>query len=152
MELTKEEWGGRTDWHVCFQRTDVFLNGGLIGPGDVSAVDLDVDQASGEDVGLTEAEQRRTADSEKERFDAVNLDDLNASYLSWDKRYDVLPRIGTRWLTGTAENPAPVPGTWFIRGADGDEYYAVYFTEVTPASAGAVPRVQIQVKPLVPIQ
>src|SRR5690606_12492625 len=85
LELTKDEWGTRTDWHVCFQRTDVFLNGGLVGPGDVSAVDLDVDPESGEDTGLTDAEQGRTAASESERFDAVTFGDLNASYLRWDK-------------------------------------------------------------------
>lgn len=151
LELTKDEWATRSDWHLCFQRTDVFLNGGLSGPGDVTAVDLDVDPGSGEDMGLTDAERERTADSERERFDAVSDADFGPSYLGWDKNYEVLPRIGTRWLTGTAEQPDPVPGTWFIRGADGESYFSVYFTDVTPVTGADAPRVRMQVKSLAPI-
>lgn len=152
LALTKDEWASSADWHLCFQRTDIFLNGGLTGPGKVRAVDLDVDPSTGQDGGVTDAERARTAESERARFDAVTLAELDASHLPWAKAYDVLPRIGTRWVMGSQARPQPVPGTWFIRGAEGEKYYAVYFTEVTPASGGAVPRVQLQAKPLVPIQ
>ncbi len=152
LALTKDQWSSRDDWHLCFQRTEVFLNGGLSGPGDVKAVDLDVDPETGEDPGLSDAEMLRTAESELERFDAVTRDDLDASYLGWDKVYEVLPRIGTRWVMGTAEAPEPVPGTWFVRGADGESYFAIYFTEVTPSTQTEPPRVQMQVKPLRPIE
>lgn len=151
VALTKDEWSVRTDWHLCFQRTDVFLNGGLSGPGEVTAVDLDVDPESGEDVGLTEAEQARAADSERERFDAVGYPELRASYLAWNRTYAVLPRIGTRWLMGSAAQPDPVPGTWFVRGADGVRHYALYFTDVTPANGATTARVQMQVKALAPL-
>jgi hypothetical protein len=151
LELTKDEWSTRPDWHLCFQRTDVFLNGGISGPSNVTAVDLEVDSDSGDDSGLTDAEQGRSADSERARFDAIAYDELDASYLAWDKSYDVLPRIGTRWLTGSVEHPDPVPGTWFVRGADGERYYAVYFTAVLPGTDSAAPRVQMQVKPLAPL-
>lgn len=150
LALTKDEWASRTDWHLCFQRTDVFLNGGLSGPGNVTAVDLDVDPESGEDRGLSEEEQTRSADSERARFDTIDYVQLNASHLAWDRRYEVLPRIGTRWITGTAQQPDPVPGTWFVRGADGVSYFAVYFTEVTPETPADAPRVRMQVKPLSP--
>lgn len=151
VELTRSEWAVSSDWHLCFQRTDVFINQGLSGPGNVAAVDLDLDPETGEDPGLTDQEQARTADSERERFDAVGRAELTASTLAWDKTYDVLPRIGTRWLSGTAEQPSLVPGTWFIRGADGEHNYSVYFTEVSPAAPTVKTRVSMQVKALSPI-
>lgn len=152
VELARSEWASSSDWHLCFQRTDVFINQGLSGPGNVAAVDLDVDPETGEDLGLTDAERARTADSERERFDAVGYDDLTRSSLGWDKVYDVLPRIGTRWLQGSPEEPSLVPGTWFIRGADGDSNYAVYFTAVSPTSPTESARVNMQVKALAQIE
>lgn len=151
VELTRAEWASSTDWHLCFQRTDVFINQGLSGPGNVAAVDLEVDPETGQDLGLTDAERARSADSERARFDAVSYEDLSRSSLGWDKVYDVLPRIGTRWLQGSPEEPSLVPGTWFIRGADGDHNYAVYFTAVSPSSPTAGARVNMQVKALAPI-
>src|SRR5690606_19692859 len=71
LTLTKDEWASSADWHLCFQRTDIFLNGGLSGPGNVKAVDLDIDPSSGQDLGVTDAERARTAASELARFDAV---------------------------------------------------------------------------------
>lgn len=144
---SEDEWSRRDDWHVCFARTDAIVNGGVSGPGAVVAVDLDLDPATGEDPGLTEEESVRTADSELDRFNAIGYEDLNASHLAWDKQYDVVPRIGTRWVQGSSSDPSPVPGTWFVRGADGSSYYALYFTSVT-REGSSPPRVELQVKAL----
>jgi hypothetical protein len=151
-QLNGDQRSSNNDWDVCFLRTDIILNGGLSGRGSVAAVDLDLDPATGEDRGLTDEEQSRTADSERTRFDAINYDDLTASTLPWDREYEVLPRIGARWLQGS--EGSPVPGTWFVRGGTGERHYAVLFTSVTGASSqavgpGSAVRVGMRVKPLI---
>ncbi len=152
LQLTGDQRASSIDWDVCFLRTDVIVNGGLSGRGDVAAVDLDLEPTTGEDRGLTDEEQSRTADSERPRFEAINYDDLTVSTLPWDKEYEVLPRIGGRWLQGT--DASPVPGTWFVRGGTGDRHYAVLFTSVAApstqaAGSGSAVRIGMQVKPLI---
>lgn len=145
VQLTSKQRAVNLDWDICFQRTEIILNGGSSGKGDVSAVDLDWDPATGADQGLTDEEVQRTAESERERFEAFGHADLTAEWLPWDKQYPVLPRIGERWLTSDSR---PVPGTWFVRDASGGQHFAVLFTGFTPIRSGAA-LVEMQVKPLI---
>lgn len=145
-QLTSAERSLSLEWDICFQRTEVLINGGLSGKGDVRAVDLDWDVESGRDLGLTEEETTRNAESELERFSGVAYDDITAAHLPWDKQYAALPRIGQRWLSG--RDLTPVPGTWFVRDASGARHFAVLFTNVVEVSGGA-PRVEMQIKALV---
>jgi hypothetical protein len=144
-QLTSAEQALSLEWDICFQRTEVIINGGLSGGGDVSAVNLDWDAESGRDLGLTEAETMRTAESELERFSDVGYDAITAAHLQWDKQYPVLPRIGQRWLSG--RDLTPVAGTWFVRDASGTRHFAVLFTNVVDVP-GAAPRVEMQIKAL----
>lgn len=144
VQLTAKQRAVNLDWDLCFQRTEVILNRGSSGTGDVLAVDLDWDPQSGTDKGLTEEEVQRTAESELERFEDVSHSDLTAPWLPWAKEYPVLPRIGERWLTSDLQ---PIAGTWFVRDASGQQHFAVLFTRFTQARGGTA-LVELQVKPL----
>ena len=149
LQLAQAQWGAMTDWDLCFQRTEVFLNGGLTGSGAVQAVDLDIDSLAGADSGVTEAEKQQTAEGALERFDAIDYAALTQPNLPWEQEYQARPRIGTRWLTGEHDNPGLTMGSWIIRGADGESHYALYFTDIA-RTADQSQTVGVQVKPLSP--
>lgn len=149
LQLDATEWSSKTDWDLCFQRTEVFLNGGLSGKGSIEAVDLDLEPGASVDSGVTEAEQRQTPEGALARFEEVDYAMLTQQDLPWDQQYEARARIGTRWLAGEPESPVPQEGSWIVRGADGERHYALYFISVSPETQ-ATRTVSVQVKPLAP--
>jgi hypothetical protein len=150
FQLSASEWPTSTEWDLCFQRTEVLLNGGASGRDAVLAVDLDLDPNNGADGGVTPAEQQQTAESALEHFENIDYAALNQPSLPWEEHYETRARIGTRWLTGALDSPSPTSGSWIVRGADGESHYALYFTSISAVSAGDRRNVSVQVKALTP--
>src|SRR6185436_9309533 len=69
LPLTPAEAAASTDWHLCFRRALVSVNGELGGPGDVRAADLDASETEAETL---EEVMARTQASEAARFDGVD--------------------------------------------------------------------------------
>ncbi len=141
--LTKREWLSRSDWHLCFQRTEIFVNGGLSGSAGVVAVDLEQDPSTTGTPTVSSDEAHRTADGERERFDAIGHAELTNPALPWERTYSVRARIGNSWLS--SDGREPLAASWIVRGADGKRHYALYFTDFR---GGENVQVQVQVKAL----
>jgi hypothetical protein len=147
LQLSEKQWLASTEWDVCFQRTEVFVNGGLSGNGAVQAIDLDA--LADTDAVVTPEEQQQTAESARLRFAEIDYTWLTRPGQPWERQYEVRPRIGTRWLDGEHANQSPTTGSWIVRGADGEQHYALYFTNIANTSA-TTRAVGVQVKALAP--
>ena len=143
--LNKEEWLERGDWHLCFQRTEIFVNGGLSGPGQVAVVDLEQDPAASSPDPVSSDEAMRTAESDLQRFERIGYAELSQSNLPWQREYRVQPRIGDNWLS--EDRQTPIPGSWIVRGADGLRHYALFFTALD-SEVGRERNVAVQIKTL----
>src|SRR5690606_32622944 len=69
IPLTPEQASASSDWHLCFRRDAITVNGELGGPGNVGAVNLDAASLKSETPDQIKA---RTADTELARFEAVD--------------------------------------------------------------------------------
>lgn len=131
--LTPEEAVERDDWHVCFRREAISVNGGLSGPRDVQAVDLQAAATAEE----TEADiQARTAESERSAFDAVGATELLAAEYRAD---GAVTAFGQRWLAPGADPLAVTRDVWLVVAADGASKFLVRFSDLSldPAEASA---------------
>lgn len=142
LSLTPAEARARSDWHLCFRRDAISVNGGEGGPGGVTALDLDAAQTEFE---LVSELRTLTPDSEVARFDAVGLREL--SQASADFRADHLVTAFTdRWLAPGASPPEPAAGVWLVVGADGASHYLLMFEGFTGANAAGPGTVALRVK------
>lgn len=137
---TPEEAAAGTDWHLCFRRDAVSVNGELGGPRGARAVDLHAGESAGETV---EALQARTPASEAARFDAVGHAALTdpALELRGDR---VVSAFSGRWADRATG--APAPGTWVVQGADGTTRYLVTFDRFEGASEATPGRVVMWIR------
>lgn len=123
-------------WQLCFRREGVAVNGGLSGPRGVEAVDLQAAETASE----TEAEiQRRTAESELARFDAV--DHAVVTDPALDYRQDgVVTAFGARWLEAGSDPLAVSDAVWLVYGASGAAKYLLQFRDLAgdPAEGEAI--------------
>jgi hypothetical protein len=133
-------------WDLCFRRDNVSVNGGVSGPGDVTAVDLDLANFATETLSDIEM---RTADSEQPRFDGIDSAALEAPDL--DYRSDsVLSAFTGQWVDQSTDPPAPLPGSAFlVVGADGSSRYLVAFDAFDGASANTPGTIELSVAPSV---
>lgn len=114
-------------WQLCFRREAIAVNGGFSGPRGVTAVDLQADESADE----TQDEiERRTAASEKARFDAQDFSTLGDPAL--DYRPDgVVTAFGQRWLQPGTEPLELRSAVWLVLGADGASKYLVRFSNLS---------------------
>jgi hypothetical protein len=121
LMLTPEQAQGSADWHLCFRRSAISVNGELGGPGDVGAVDTDAEATATETL---EEVQERTAESELARFDGADHAALDAPALVY--RGDrIVSAFGDAWYE--RDPRAPAPATWLSIGADGQRAYLLAF-------------------------
>lgn len=120
--LTPEEAADSDDWHVCFRREGIAVNGGLSGPRGMTAADLQADLLAVE----TEAEiQARTAESELSLFVDTDWAALDAA----DYRADgVVTAFGARWLEKDSDPLAVSDDVWLVTGADGASKFLLRFS------------------------
>jgi hypothetical protein len=126
-ELTPVEAADSDDWHLCFRREAIAVNGGLSGPRGVEAVDLQGDQTAQE----TEQEiQARSADSELAAFDEVDYAALSGDGLSWATD-GVATAFAQRWLEPDSDPVALSDTVWLVLAADGASKYLMKFESLS---------------------
>jgi hypothetical protein len=138
LELAPEAAAQSRLWDLSFRRDSISINGGLGGPGDVTAVDLQADETAGETLSVVKA---RTAESEAAAFAAVDYGALNAVSLKY--RGDrVVSAFSEAWVElGSTPPRLAEDDTWLVAGADGASRFLVALTAlqgVTGASPGKV--------------
>jgi hypothetical protein len=133
------------DWHLCFRRDMINVNGGAAGPGEVSAVDLD---ATAFGVETDEEVLGRTAETELGRFESVSAQTLQAPELHYapDGLYSV---FSGRWYYSDEDAFEPVRGSWLLRGADGQAHYLIVFSSIERLDSARY-RVELRVRPVYP--
>ncbi|MDC3953695.1 HmuY family protein [Polyangium jinanense] len=132
------------DWHLCFRRASVSVNGELGGPRGVTAVDLHAAETKDETLDIVKT---RTDDSELPRFDAVGHAELSDPKLVW--RGDrIFSALSDYWIDRAAATPAPTDATWLVQSAaDGVSRYLLVFDRFDGATADGPGKVVLRVKP-----
>jgi hypothetical protein len=125
-------------WDLCFRRDSVSVNGGLGGPGGVTAVDLDAAETEGETLDSVKV---RTPEAEAGSFDAVSFATLTATAPQY--RGDrIVSAFTDAWVDSSLEPPTLAhDSTWLVVGADGKSRYLLGFMALessTAETAGAV--------------
>jgi hypothetical protein len=100
-------------WHLCFRRQAVSVNGGIGGPREIGAVDVHAGEAETIDVVRS-----RTPESERARFDAVTVTDLEGKRFEGDR---IVSGFGDGWSSGQA--------AWLVVDALGKNKFLVGFSE-----------------------
>lgn len=141
--LAPKEAAASSEWHLCFRREVIDVNGELGGPRGASAVDIDLATAPFETVDSVSG---KTAESELAHFNEVTLDTLNDPSLVYrgDRKVSI---FADQWLLPGGSAPSPLPATWVVvHAADGDKRALITFPRFEGAAAGALGSVIIDVK------
>lgn len=143
LELTPAQALQNADWDLCFRRDAVSVNGGDGGPGGVLAVDLDIDETSGETLDEV---MTRTEASELARFDAVDFAAISNAALAY-KGDGVISAFTDFWTQPKVSPLAPAPEySFLVAGADGLTPFFVIFDSFTGATADHPGTVHMRVK------
>jgi hypothetical protein len=129
-------------WHLCFRRDHVSVNGGLGGPRGVGAVDLSAGDTANETLDEV---MKRTAGSEKARFDAVThatLADAKVVYHG-DRIVSV---FSDAWIDPAATPLAPVSASWLVLSADGATNDLIAFQSFEGPTSKSPGTVKLRVK------
>lgn len=130
-------------WDLCFRRDSVSVNGGLGGPGGVTAVDLDAAETEGE---ILDAVKVLTSESEAMSFDAVDFEALTAPELNYhgDRIVSAFTDV---WVDRSVDPPAlPQDSTWLVVGTDGKSRYLLGFTGLKNSTAEAAGTVVMRIQ------
>lgn len=142
--LTVEEAMLDDQWHLCFRRDAISVNGGAAGPRGVEGVDLDRDATSSEELASL---RERTAESEALRFEGVGYAELSDAALPWQLDRVVSAFTTGRWVVTDSDPPQPIDdAVWLVAGDDGASHYFVRFERFVGATLEAPGRVELRVK------
>lgn len=142
IPLTPAEAHASTAWHLCFRRSEIFVNGEEGGPKGVLAVDIDAKKTAGE--SLDEVKMK-TADSELARFEGIDHAALTAPDLVY--RGDrIVTTFTDLWLDPGADPPAPKDVAWLVVGADGATNFLLRFDRFEGPTAKTPGKVTMRVK------
>jgi hypothetical protein len=123
--LTPAEATDADDWHLCFRREAIAVNGGLSGPRGVTAVDLQGSLTADE----TEAQiVARSAESELATFDGAEWEELLAAEYQAD---GAVTAFGRRWLEPGSEPLSVSDAAWLVLGADGSGKFLLRFSDLS---------------------
>lgn len=131
-----------SDWHLCFRRDVVSVNGERGGPRGVVAVDLEADLTRSE---TFEAVIPRTAETERAKFDAVTASSFEGKTFRGDR---VVSVFGDAWLDRSVSPPKPAHATWIAQTADGKRKVLVGFTRFDGANATTPGSIVLRAKPI----
>lgn len=131
------------DWHICFRRAVVSVNGELGGPRGVTAVDLHASETETETLDMLKT---RTDETELPRFDAIGFAELTAPNLVW--RGDrVVSAFSDYWVNPAASPPAPHDHTWLVTTADESARYLLVFDRFEGATKDEPGKVVMRIRP-----
>jgi len=140
---TVAEAQGATDWHICFRRDAISINGGIGGPGGVTAVDITRTYAP-EELEL-EAYTAMTPASQQQPFDDLAFSDMDATALTY--RGDrVVSAFDTAWVNTSVTPPAPTTTTWLVQRGDAGQRFLVYAERFEGAGESHPGTIKLRVK------
>lgn len=143
LMLSPDEALASTQWHLCFRRDVISVNGGLGGPDDVTAVDITA--ASLEEVEPLDEVMEYTASAKLAPFDAT--DDAALSDPGLLYRGDrIVSAFDSRWYDASTEPWTPANATWLVAGADGVARFLLAFESFEGATDETPTRVNLRVK------
>jgi hypothetical protein len=142
--LTPAAARASSDWHLCFRRAEVSVNGELGGPGGVRAADL---QAAELDAETLAEVKERTAASEAAKFEAIGLAELTAPAVSYRGDH-IVTAFSDKWVKAGSSPPAPAEIAWLVQAADSDARFVAVFDRFEGATAASPGRVVMRVKPV----
>ncbi|MCU0657555.1 MAG: hypothetical protein MUF64_20525 [Polyangiaceae bacterium] len=129
LALTPEQALASQDWHLCFRRQNIAVNGGQSGPRGVEAANLQATEVRQEALAAVKA---RTPASELARWDAVTQAQATQAPFVAD---GVVSAFGGAWVDRSVSPPVPTPTSWVVLGADGARRYRVRVEGFEGASA-----------------
>lgn len=130
------------DWHLCFRRADINVNGELGGPRNVTAVDVHADESKSESLAVLKT---RTDMTELPRFDSVGFAELNQAKLVW--RGDrVLSAFSEYWVEPGSNPPVPTEFSWYVSAADGATAYFLIFDEFAGATLNHPGTIRLRIR------
>ena len=130
-----------SEWHLCFRRSSILVNGETGGPRGVGAVDLAVGRAEGETLATIQA---KSPESERPAFDEATAASFEGRTFRGDR---AVSAFGDLWADRASVPNTPVHAAWLVRDALGRQKYLVGFTSFenpTPKSPGTV---VVRIKP-----
>jgi hypothetical protein len=130
------------DWHLCFRRATISVNGEIGGPRGVTAVDLFSEQTATESVATLE---KLTAESELAKFDAVTRASFDGKAFRGDR---VVSGFGDTWIDRTASPLAPAYAAYLVVGADGQQKFLVAFAAFEAPTTTSPGTVVMRIKPV----
>ena len=139
--LTPEAARTSSEWHLCFRRASIFVNGEAGGRRGVGAVDLAASRTGSETLATIQA---KTSESERPAFDEVTAAAFENRAFRGDR---VVSAFNDLWVDRASIPSAPVRAAWLARDALGRQKYLVGFTSfenATPTSPGTV---VVRIKP-----
>lgn len=140
--LTPAEARADASWDLCFRRAIISVNGEIGGPGQVRAVDLDLDETAGETLDLVRA---RTKDTEAARFDGAGWAELTDPALNY--RGDrVVSAFSDLWVDRSVGVGQPADVAWLVQGADGASQFLLKVESFEGATEAGPGRVNLRVR------
>jgi hypothetical protein len=130
------------DWHLCFRRDSISVNGEEGGPRNAGAVDLDAALTQGETVAQIET---RTPESERARFDAVTAASFEGTSFRGDR---IVSAFDQMWIDRTTTPPTPAYAAWLVQTSDGKRKVLVGFVRFDGATSTSPGTIVLRVKPL----
>ena len=140
--LSPEAARASRDWHLCFRRQTIGINGEQGGPRGVGAVDLSASAVATEQVAEV---RKRTAAGELSAFDAVARDSFAGKTFRGDR---IVSGFGEGWTEANALSIAPNSGTWVVVDAAGTKKYFLAFERFERASTRSPGTLFAHIKPL----
>jgi hypothetical protein len=139
--LTPSQAAAATSWDLLFRRDSISVNGGLGGPGDVTAVDLD---AASQGEALEQLAQL-SAENQAARFESVD----HAALTSPELRYRgdrVVSAFTDAWVDTSQKPPGLAPdNTWLVVDADGESRFLVSIMKLERSTQGAAGTVTLRI-------
>lgn len=140
--LTSTQAASSNDWHLCFRRASIRVNGGAGGPRGVVGVDLDQATTAGETLASV---QKRTAASELAHFDQCTRDSFSGMAFHGDR---IVSAFTDLWVDESASPPAPRPGAYLVTDASGKKKFLVAFPSFQNPTAVSPGKVVVRIKSL----
>jgi hypothetical protein len=133
-QLTQAQALQSSAWHLCFRRENISVNGGVGGPRNVTAVDIDSAKTAAETLPQVNA---LTPDSEQPRFDMTDA----TAFANADFRGDgVVSAFTGLWLQKGVTPVAPADNAWYVQLDDTHKYLLGFerFEGATDSALGTV--------------
>ena len=140
VKHTPAEALATSDWHICFRRDAISVNGEKGGPRGVTAVDFDAAKSATETLDVVSG---LTPESEAPKFEAINAAAFDGQPLRGDR---VVSAFTPLWLQKGASPPAPAKVAWLVVGAGGKKSYLVGFSRFEGATSTTPGTIVMRVK------